>query len=74
MTKADIYKIMEDNSIFPSEVDDAIRFVADLLEFCAKEIEENEPYATTSIRRLKEAAWEAWSLHEYVEDVMEGRQ
>jgi hypothetical protein len=71
MTKTELYKIMEENYIFPSEVDDAIQFVQDLLEFKAKELEENEPYATNTIRRLRDAAHEVWELQEYVEDAME---
>jgi hypothetical protein len=71
MTKAQLKKIMSDNYIFESEVDDAIQFVQDLLEFKAKELEENEPYATNTIRRLRDAAHEVWELQEYVEDAME---
>jgi len=71
MKKAELYKIMGENYIFPSEVDDAIQFVQDLLEFQANELEKNEPYATTSIRRLREAAHEVWELQEYVENAME---
>ena len=72
MTKAELDKIMKENYIFPSEVDDAIQFVQDLLEFEADEIEKNEPYATNSIRRLRDAAHEVWDLQEYVEDALEG--
>jgi hypothetical protein len=71
MTKTDLYNIMEENYIFPSEVDDAIQFVQDLLEFKAKELEANEHYATNTIRRLKDAAHEVWELQEYVEDAIE---
>jgi hypothetical protein len=71
MTKAQLKKIMSDNYIFESEVDDAIQFVQDLLEFKAKELEENEPYATNTIRRLMDAAHEVWELQEYVEDALE---
>lgn len=71
MTKADLYKIMGENYIFPSEVDDAIQFVQDLLDFKAKELEQNEPYATTTIRKLIEASYEVWELQEYVENAME---
>lgn len=71
MTKSQLKKIMSDNYIFESEVDDAIQFVQDLLEFKAKELEENEPYATNTIRRLRDSAHEVWELQEYVEDVME---
>lgn len=70
MTKAELEKIMKDNYIF-SDLDDAIQFVQDLLEFKAKELEKNEPYATNTIRRLKDAAHEVWELQEYVEDARE---
>ena len=71
MTKVELKKIMSDNYIFESEVDDAIQFVQDLLELKAKELEENEPYATNTIRRLRDAAHEVWELQEYVEDALE---
>lgn len=72
MTKAELCKIMGENYIFPSEVDDAIQFVQDLLEFKVKELEKNEPYAVNTIRRLREAAHEVWELQDYVEDALEG--
>lgn len=71
MTKTDFYNIMEDSRIFPSEVDDAIQFVQDLLEFQAKELERNEPYAVNAIRRLRDAAREVWALQDYIEDARE---
>lgn len=71
MTKAELKKIMADNYIFESEVDDVIQFVHDLLEFQANEIEKNEPYATNTIRRLREAAHEVWELQDYVENALE---
>jgi len=71
MTKAELKKIMADNYIFASEVDDAIQFVQDLLEFKAKELEENEPYAINTIRRLRDAAHEVWELQDYVEYALE---
>ena len=72
MTKVELCKIMGENYIFSSEVDDAIQFVQDLLEFRAKELEKNEPYATNTIRRLRDAAHEVWELQDYVEDALEG--
>lgn len=71
MTKAELKKIMSDNCILASEVDDAIYFVEDLLEFHARELEKNEPYAVNTIRRLRDAAHELLYLHEYVEDAEE---
>ena len=71
MTKAELKKIMDHNYIFGSEVDDAINFVNELLEFQAKELEENEPYATNTIKRLRDSAYEVFNLFEYIEDVRE---
>lgn len=71
MTKAELKKIMHDNYMFESEVDDAIQFVQDLLEFKAKELEKNEPYAVKTIHQLEIAAYEVWELQEYVENVLE---
>ena len=71
MTKAELKKIMSDNCIFAPEIDDAIQFVQDLLEFQAKELEQNEPYATRTIQRLRDAAHEVWELQECIEDAME---
>jgi hypothetical protein len=72
MTKAELKKIMSDNYIFfDSELDDVIQFVQDLLEFNAKELEENEPYAVNTIRRLRDAAHEVWGLLDYIEDARE---
>ena len=71
MTKAELGKIMEENYIFPSEVDDAIQFVQDLIEFQAKELEKNEPYAVNTISRLRNAAHEVWGLQDYVESALE---
>ena len=70
MTRAELDKIMKENCIF-NDLDDVIQFVQDLLGFKADEIEKNEPYATKTIRRLREAAHEVWELQEYIEDVLE---
>ena len=71
MTRVELSKIMEENYIFPSEVDDAIQFVQDLLEFKAKELEKNEPYAVNTIRRLRDAAHEVLELQDYVMDALD---
>ena len=71
MTKAELTKILKDNYIFQSDACDAIQFVQDLLEFRAKELEKNEPYAFNTIRKLKDAADEVWNLQDYVEYAME---
>lgn len=71
MTKAQFQKIMKRNSILPCEVEDAIDFVNDLLEFQAQELEETEPYATNTIRRMKDAAYEVFCLKDYIDDAKE---
>ena len=71
MTKIELDKIMKENYIFPSELDDVIQFVQDLLEFQANELEQNEPYAINTIRRLRDAAHGVWRLQEYVEETLE---
>lgn len=71
MTKAELAKIAHDNCILDCEMENAIQFVQDLLGFRAKKLEENEPYAVNSIRRIKEAAYEVFDLQSYVGDMME---
>ena len=71
MTKEQFKKIMKDNCILDCDVEDAIYFVRDLLEFQADEIKETEPYATRSINELVNAAREVDDLMIYLEDVME---
>lgn len=71
MTKEQFKKIMKDNCILDCDVEDAIYFVRDLLEFQADEVKENEPYATRSINELINAAREVDDLMTYLEDVME---
>ena len=71
MTKAEFTKIAHDNCILDCEVENAIQFVQDLLEFRAKETERDEPYAMNSIKHMKEAAHEVFDLQNYVWDVME---
>jgi hypothetical protein len=72
MTKEQLKEIMRKYCILDCDVEDAIYFIQDLLEFQANELKQNEPYATNSIRRLEEAAWEVGDLLDYLEDVMEG--
>lgn len=71
MTKEKFKEIRKKYCILNCEVEDAIYFVQDLLEFQADELKLNEPYATNSIRRLEEASWEVCDLLNYIEDVME---
>lgn len=71
MNKTELKKLMEDYCVTESELDDIIWFIQELLERKAKELRDEEPYATTAIRRLKEAAYEVYNLTDYIENAME---
>lgn len=68
MTKSQLKEIMNRYYIVDCEVEDVIYFVQDLLEFQADEVKQTEPYATNSIRRLQESAWEVGDLIDYLQD------
>lgn len=69
MTKAKLKELMDQHCIVPSELDDVFAFVSDLLYFQAKELEENEPYATRSIAQLQNAAHEVDCLVDYIDEL-----
>lgn len=71
MKKVELKKIINQYGIFECDIEDAIMFVEDLLFTRAKEIEQNEPYATKTIGRLRDSARDVWDLLEYVEDALE---
>lgn len=71
MKKQKIEEVMKNNFILACDVEDSINFVRDLLELEAEEIEKNEPYATKTINRLKEAAYEVFCLIDYIEEAEE---
>lgn len=71
MTKQKLNEIMQRNMIFDCEIDDAISFIAELLEHQAEEIKDNEPYAMRSIRDIENAANIVWNLQDYIGDVTE---
>ena len=71
MTKEKLKEIMKRNCILDCEVEDAIYFIQELLEFQADELKVNEPYATRTIERIESAAREVLDLLYYLEDVME---
>lgn len=74
MNKIELKKLMEDHCVMESELEDVIWFVQELLERKAKELREMELYATPTIRRLKEAAYEVYNLTDYIEDAMEDNE
>lgn len=49
--------------VIDDDITDALYFVQDLLDLEAKAIEESEPTATETIRRLCRAAYEVFSLN-----------
>ena len=71
MTRTELEKIMKRNTILSCEIDDAISFISELLEHQAKEIKENESYATRTIRDIESAANIVWNLQDYVGDIKE---
>jgi hypothetical protein len=71
MIKTELKDIMHEHRIIDCEVEDAIIFVYELLNFQADKLEKTEPYAVNTIKKLREASYEVWNLLEYVEYAME---
>ena len=71
MKRKQLEEIMERNDFFESEIESAINFIEDMLLECAKETEKNEPYATNSIQRMRDAAREVRDLEEAIWEAME---
>jgi len=71
MKRMDLDNIMKRNMIVACEIDDAIAFVAELLESQMKELSEKEPYAMRTIRDLENAASLVWNLQDYISELEE---
>lgn len=71
MKRIDLDNIMKRNMIVACEIDDAIAFVAELLESQMKELSEKEPYAMRTIRDLENAASLVWNLQDYISELEE---
>lgn len=56
--------------ILDTDISEVLNFVHDLLCAEADAIKENEPYATTSIKKLEDAAYEVFELGQEVEDML----
>lgn len=69
MTKKEFQEIMKRNMVMECEVDDAISFVAELLEFEASEVKRDYAYATKTIDELENAAYAVWNLKDYIEEI-----
>ena len=71
MTKEKLKVLMEKEYVFENDIDYICNFCSELLEERAKELEETEPYATKTIKRYKDAAYEVYDLINYIEEIME---
>ena len=71
MTKKDVQNLAREYMIFEDEIDNTIRFVHDLLVLQTEEIAQREPYATTTIKELKNASHYVWNLEDYLDEVWE---
>ena len=71
MTKAQLNELMKQHCIVPSELDDVIDFVAELLYFRRRELEKEEPYATRTIDSLFNAEREVYDLPDYISELKE---
>ena len=74
MKRKQLEEIMERNDFFQSEIESAINFIEDMLLELAKETEKNEPYATNSIQRMRDAAREVRDLEEAIWEAMENNE
>ena len=74
MKRKQLEEIMERNDFFQSEIERAINFIEDMLLELAKETEKNEPYATNSIQRMRDAAREVRDLEEAIWEAMENNE
>lgn len=71
MTREKLIQLMRKHMIVDCELVDVIRFVRDLLEYKAEELEQTEPYATIAIKHLTIAAHEVDYLESDIDEIME---
>ena len=71
MTREKLNSLMKQYCIVPSELDDVLAFVADLLYLQAQELETKEPYAFRTIDSLYAAAREVDGLIDYISEIRE---
>lgn len=71
MTKSKLKELMKQHCIVPSELDDVIDFVSELLYLRRRELEEKEPYATRTIDILFSAEHEVYDLIDYISELEE---
>ena len=71
MTRVEFDNLMKEHCIVPSELDDVLDFVADLLYFRRQEMEQKEPYAVRDINALENAEHEVYDLIDYISELEE---
>ena len=71
MTKTQLNNLMDKHCIVPSELDDVLDFVSELLFLKRKELERDEPYAVRSINALENAEHEVYDLIDYISELEE---
>ena len=71
MKKSELKELMQKHCIVECELDDVCDFVSELLYRRAKDLEVDEPYATRTIQKYEEAAYEAFDLINYIAELEE---
>ena len=71
MKRSELKELMLEHCIVECELEDVCDFVSELLYRRAKELEEEEPYATRTIQKYEEAAYEAYDLIHYIAEIEE---
>ena len=71
MTHGKLKELMKQHCISKYELDDVIDFVAELLYFRRRELEDNEAYATRTIDILFSAEREVYDLSDYISELEE---
>lgn len=71
MKRSELKELMSEHCIIECELEDVCDFVSELLYRRAKELEKTEPYATRTIQKYEEAAYEAYDLVNYIAEMEE---
>lgn len=72
MKTSELKRLMDKHLVFPNDIDGICDFISEVLEAKAKHLEETEPYATNTIKRYKEAAYEVFNLTYELYEILEG--
>ena len=58
--------ILKEHGIYGEDVEEILYAVQDMIESVARKIEEEEPYATNTLKRLEIASYEVFDLTNYM--------